>query len=135
MQRIHLIAYLGTLVPFLVIDLLWIGVVALNFYRTQLGSLMLEQPKMGVALLFYALYCVGIVMFAVLPALRDGSWTQALLLGAAFGFFCYATYDLTNLATLRNWPVTMTFVDLAWGTVLTGTVATIAFFITRRFGG
>lgn len=134
MQRLHLVAYLATLVPFLVIDLVWIGVVALGFYRAQLGGLMLDQPRMGVALLFYALYCVGIVLFAVLPALRAGQWTQALLLGAAFGFFCYATYDLTNLATLRNWPVTMTFVDLAWGTVLTGTVATIAFFITRRFG-
>ncbi|MEM1307807.1 MAG: DUF2177 family protein, partial [Pseudomonadota bacterium] len=76
-------------------------------------------------------YCIGIVIFAVAPALTSGQWTTAALYGALFGFFCYATYDMTNLATLRDWPLRMSLVDIAWGTVLTGFAATSGFFATR----
>jgi uncharacterized membrane protein len=87
------------------------------------------------AILFYLLFIAGIIFFAVLPGLDAGSWTKALALGAAFGFFAYMTYDLTNLATLRGWPITLVVVDIAWGTVLAASVATASYFIgTRIFG-
>jgi uncharacterized membrane protein len=93
---------------------------------------MADQIVWPVAILFYLLFIAGLIVFAVAPALESGGWTRALLLGAAFGFFAYATYDLTNLATLRDWPATLTVVDIAWGTVLGGTVATASFFIGTR---
>jgi uncharacterized membrane protein len=134
MIRTVAVAWLGALVPFLAIDLLWIGVIARDFYRGQLGPLMLDQPRLGVAFLFYALYCLGLVIFAVLPGLRAESLVHAALLGAAFGFFAYATYDLTNLATLKGFPVKMAVVDIAWGTLLGGVVAAASFLVARKFG-
>jgi len=80
---------------------------------------------------FYLMYCVGIVIFAISPALRSGAWTDAALYGALFGFFCYATYDMTNMATIRDWPVRMSIVDMAWGTVLTGVSATLGYLVTK----
>lgn len=134
MFRTVLIAWVGAIIPFLAIDLVWLGVVARSFYRAQLGPLLADQPRWGVALAFYALYCAGIVLFAVLPGLRAGSLLHSALLGAAFGLVAYATYDLTNLATLRGWPPLMSLVDLAWGTVLTATVASISFLVARALG-
>jgi uncharacterized membrane protein len=134
MIRTWAVAWAGALVPFLVVDLLWIGVIARDFYRGQLGPLLLEQPRMGVAFLFYALYCLGLVIFAVLPGLNAGSLGRAALLGAAFGFFAYATYDLTNLATLKGFPVKMAVVDIAWGTLLGGVVAACSFLVARWLG-
>lgn len=123
----------GATVPvFFAIDLLWLGLIARDFYRSQLGSLMADQIVWPVAILFYLLFIAGLIVFAVAPALEGGDWTRALLLGAAFGFFAYATYDLTNLATLRDWPATLTVVDIAWGAVLGGTVATASFLIGTR---
>ncbi len=132
----NLVAYLSTVVVFLAIDMVWLGVVAREFYKSRLGDLLLAQPNWGVALGFYALYVVGVVLFVVAPALTAG-WSLATtaLWGAAFGFFAYATYDLTNLATIRNWPVSITFVDLAWGTVLTAVSATAGVWLTRKFLG
>jgi uncharacterized membrane protein len=127
--------YLVTVPVFFLIDLVWLGVVARDFYRSQIGSLMADPIIWWAAILFYLLSVAGIVFFAVLPALDAGSWTKALLLGAAFGFFTYMTYDLTNLATLRGWPVMLTVVDIAWGTVLCGTVATAGYFIGTRVLG
>ena len=126
--------YLVALPVFLLIDLVWLGVVARDFYRTQMGSLMADPIVWWAAILFYLLLIAGIVFFAVMPAIDAGSWTKALLLGAAFGFFTYMTYDLTNLATLRGWPVLLTVVDIAWGTVLCGTVATASYVIGLRLG-
>jgi uncharacterized membrane protein len=96
-----LLLWLVTVPVFFLIDLVWLGVVARDFYRSQIGSLMAEPVVWWAAILFYLLSVAGIVFFAVLPAIDAGSWTKALLLGAAFGFFTYMTYDLTNLATLR----------------------------------
>ena len=128
----YVLLYLATVPVFFVIDLLWLGLVARDFYRDQLGSLMADQIVWPVAILFYLLFIAGLVYFAVRPSLDDGGWRRALLLGAAFGFFTYMTYDLTNLATLQDWPATLTAVDIAWGTFLGATVATASYGIGRR---
>jgi uncharacterized membrane protein len=128
----YVLLYLATVPVFFVIDLVWLGLVARDFYRDQLGSLMVDQIVWPVAILFYLLFIAGLVYFAVRPALADGGWRRALILGAAFGFFTYMTYDLTNLATLEGWPATLTAVDIAWGTFLGATVATASCGIGRR---
>ncbi len=127
----YVAAYLGAAGTFLIVDLLWLGLVARTFYREKIGSLMLEDINLPPAIIFYALYVAGIVIFAVSPALHTGSWRTALVFGALFGLIAYSTYDLTNLATLRNWSVTMAIVDIAWGSILTGVSATAGFMITR----
>jgi uncharacterized membrane protein len=131
----YILLYLLTVPVFFLIDLVWLGLVARDFYRNQLGSLMADPIVWWAAILFYLLSIAGIIFFAVAPAIDDGSWTKALLLGAAFGFFTYMTYDLTNLATIQGWPVTLAVVDIAWGTVLSGTVATLSFLIGTRVLG
>lgn len=127
------ILYLTTIVVFLVIDLTWLGVVARDLYRRELGSLMADSIVWWAAILFYLLFCVGLLVFAILPALDAGGVVRAAALGAAFGFFAYITYDLTNLATLRDWPVSVTFIDIAWGTFLGGAVAAVVYLVGSRF--
>ncbi len=127
----YLVAWVATAAAFFAIDLVWLGVVAKSFYRDRIGGLMLDQINITAAVIFYLAYVVGIVIFAVAPALQSGSWITALVFGALFGFFAYATYDMTNLATLRDWPLEVVVVDMAWGTVLTGASATIGFLVTR----
>jgi uncharacterized membrane protein len=112
---------------FLVIDLIWLGVVARPFYQAQMGSLMRADVNWLAALLFYCIYVVGIVILAVLPAVEQESFSQAVTLGAILGLVAYAAYDLTNLATLNGFPTTMAVVDLIWGTVLTGGVSAITY--------
>ena len=129
----YLIAYGATMLVFFAIDFVWLGVVAKDFYRERLGALMLEQVNLPVAAVFYLIYIVGIVVFAISPALQGGSWKTALMLGGLFGFIAYGTYDVTNLATLRGWPVSVVIVDMAWGTVLTGVSAALGYAITRYF--
>jgi len=114
----YLAAYAGTFAVMLALDLLWLGVLAKPLYQKGLGALMLEQPLWPVALLFYALFALGLVIFGVAPQEAARSWPQTLTLAALFGFFCYATYDLTNLATLKNWPVGLSLMDMAWGTAV-----------------
>lgn len=123
--------YLLTLPVFFGIDMLWIGVLAKSFYRNNLGHLLRPDINWTAALIFYLLYIVGILIFATLPALEKKSLHQAVLLGALFGFFAYATYDLSNLATLKDWPVKIVFVDILWGMVLTASVAAASFFIGK----
>ena len=120
---------------FAVIDGIWLSVVANKFYRSQLGSLLLEKPNMPAAVLFYVIFLIGLVVFVISPSLAAGSWKMALGLGVLFGFVTYATYDLTNLATLKGYPVTLTIVDLAWGTVLTASVSVAAFFVLQKLAG
>ena len=107
--------------------------VSAGFYRPRLGTLLLEQPNLLIAGLFYLFYVGGIVYFAVAPALIEGAWSKALVAGLVLGFVAYGTYDLTNLSTLRNWPWSVTLVDLAWGTALTGVAAVSGYFVTRYF--
>lgn len=123
--------YLGTALTFFIIDMIWLGLIAKNLYRDNLKPLLAEDFNRIAAFSFYALFIVGILIFAVLPALKDGNFSKALIFGALFGFFTYATYDLTNLSTLKNWPLNLTFIDIAWGTFLTAAVASAGYFIGR----
>jgi uncharacterized membrane protein len=128
-------AYLSTAGAIAVGDFIWLGFLARDFYRNQLGQMMLEQPYWPPALAFYLLYAFGVVFFAVAPALSSGSWATALVSGLVLGLVAYATYDLSNYATLKGWPTTMVFVDIAWGAALTGFAATVGFFATRAIAG
>ena len=129
----HLVAYAATAVVFFAIDFVWLSTASAAFYRPRLGAMLLEQPNLLIAGLFYLFYVGGIVYFAVSPALTEGGWSKALIAGLVLGFVAYGTYDLTNLSTLRNWPWSVTLVDLAWGTALTGVAAVSGFFITQFF--
>ena len=114
--------------------MLWLGVVAKDFYRPRIGHLMSDDVNWTAAFIFYFMFIVGIILFGVMPGLRSGQWQQALLYGALFGFFTYATYDLTNLATLKDWSVTVVIVDVIWGCVLCGSAATVSYFIGEWLG-
>lgn len=127
----YIVAYFATLVFFLAIDMAWIAGIAKNFYNDQLGDLKAEPIRIGVAAGFYSMYIVGIVIFAIRPTLQSESLITAATLGALFGFFCYATYDFTNLATIKGWPLKMVIVDLAWGTFITGLCACFGTWFTR----
>ncbi len=132
-MRRYVIAYLAAVVVFLVIDSLWLGVVAADFYEEQLGAFMTGPVVVPAAVAFYLLYIVGVVVFAIVPALETGGGKAALLRGALFGLIAYATFDLTNLAILPGWPLPVALVDMVWGAVLTGSTAALGFLITRRF--
>lgn len=129
----YIVAYLAAAAAFLTIDLIWLGKVAKRFYRDQLGPLLLDRFRFGVATVFYLVYVIGIVIFAVAPAMQSDRWDVAFGLGALFGFFAYGTYDMTNLATLKRWPAIITAVDIAWGTALTGTAALCGFLAAWTF--
>lgn len=126
------IGYVITLMTFVAIDLTWLGIMAPRFYKPTLGDIGLASVNLPPAIAFYLLYPLGLVIFAVEPALRSGTAGTALLYGALFGFFTYATYDLTNQATLRNWTSSLSAVDIAWGTVLGATASLIAFAAVAR---
>ena len=119
-------ALVATVLVMLVLDGLWLGLVARGFYRRHLGFLMSDQINWGAALLFYALFAIGLCVFVVQPGIDGGSVGTALWRGALFGLVAYATYDLTNQATLKGWPVIVTAVDLAWGMSLSAAVGAIA---------
>ncbi len=123
--------YLITLAVFFLIDMLWLGLVARGFYRRQLGGLLSPTVNWPAAILFYLLFIAGLQIFVVAPALGGGGALPALWRGALFGLIAYATYDLTNLATLKDWPLTVTIVDLGWGAVLGGTVSAVSALIGR----
>ena len=111
----YLAAYAATLLVMLVLDALWLGVIAKSLYQQGIGHLMSEQPRLVVAAAFYLLYPVGLVVFGVAHGGVGSDWKNAALYGGLFGLFAYATYDLTNLATLRNWPASLAAIDIAWG--------------------
>jgi len=121
-----------TLSIFFAVDLVWLGAIAKDLYQKHLGFLMTPQVNWGAAMLFYLLFIAGLVLFVIQPALEKNSWTAALLLGAFFGLVTYATYDLTNLATVKNWPVLITVIDLIWGTVLAASVSVLSFLIAKK---
>ena len=129
----YLVAYLSTTFIFLAIDALWLGVVAKNFYAGQLGDLMVRNIKFHIAAIFYLVYTIGIVVFAIMPALAAGKITLAIGYGALFGFLAYGTYDFTNMATIRDWPTIVSVVDIIWGTFLTSASATLGYLITSQF--
>lgn len=125
------IAYIATAFVFLAIDAIWLTIAAQRLYRPLMGDMLVEGFRLAPAALFYLIYIAGIVVFAIVPALASDRWTTATSYGAFLGLFAYATYDLTNQATLKNWPVTVTVADLCWGTFLTAVAATAGFLITR----
>lgn len=130
----YLQLYIGTLVAFLAIDFVWLAFVARSFYRKHIGFLLADQPNWAAAVAFYLLFVAGIVVFSVAPALRAGSLKQAVLLGAFYGLVTYATYDLTNHATVKHWPAVVTFVDLCWGASLSAAVSCVGFLVGRWLG-
>jgi uncharacterized membrane protein len=125
--------YLIAFVVFFVIDIIWLSVIAKDLYARYLGYLMAENVRWLAAIVFYLLFIAGLVVFVIQPAVVSGSWSEALLRGLFFGLVTYATYDLTNLATVRDWPLLITAVDLVWGTFLGGSVSIITFFVSRLF--
>ena len=112
---------------FFAIDLLWLGIIAKNIYQRYIGELLRPDVNWVAAILFYLLFIGGLVIFVLMPAVDSGSWIKALLLGAFFGFITYATYDLTNLATLKGWPIQITIIDLIWGTFLGASTSTLSY--------
>lgn len=128
----YVIAYVSTAVVFFGLDYLWLSRVAIGFYRRHIGDLLLATPNFAAAGLFYLVYVAGIVYFAVMPAVAGGSWLTALVGGAFLGLIAYGTYDMTNLATLKDWSLSVSLVDMAWGTVLTATAATAGYFAVAR---
>jgi uncharacterized membrane protein len=129
----YLTAYFATLTVFVIFDMAWLGTMASRLYRPTLGDIMLADVNLPAGIAFYLIYPVGLVIFAVLPALKSGSLTEAILYGALFGCFTYLTYDLTNQATLRNWTTQLTMIDVGWGTLLGSIAAAAGFWTTAKF--
>jgi len=125
--------FLIALPVFIALDLLWLGVVARGFYFKQLGPLMKTDINWTAAAAFYFIFIAGLVFFVIAPAVAKGSWTQALVFGALFGFIAYATYDLTNLATLKDWPLLLSLVDMVWGAVIAASVSTATYIVATKF--
>jgi uncharacterized membrane protein len=121
--------YVIAFIIFLVIDAIWLGLVAPKFYKAQIGHLMAEKPNFVAALVFYLLFIVGVVYFVVNPAIQSDDVPKLIVSGMLFGFMTYATYDLTNLATLKDWPITVTIVDLVWGTSLSTLIGVGTYYI------
>jgi uncharacterized membrane protein len=124
--------YVLTVPVFFAIDILWLGVIARGFYRRNLGFILSPDVNWVAAVGFYLIYIAGIIFFAVRPSLVSSSLSEAALLGGLFGFFTYATYDLTNMATIKDWPFKIVVVDILWGTCLCALVAGLSFLIARR---
>jgi uncharacterized membrane protein len=127
----YLKLYVVTFIAFLAIDMIWLGLVARTFYQKYLGFLMTPTPNWFAAIIFYLLFIVGILFFVVVPGLKDNSLTTTMLRAALFGLITYSTYDLTNLATVKDWPVLVTVVDMIWGTVLSVSVSLVSFMVGR----
>ena len=128
-----IISYLLTFIVFLMVDMLWLGVIAKNLYQKYLGGFITDKVNWIAAFVFYLIYVVGISIFAIYPAVNKGSAFNAVLMGALFGIFTYATYDLTNLATLKGWPLPIVFIDICWGALLSAIVSFSGFHIVKWF--
>ena len=128
----YLAVYFSFLLSLVVIDLIWLLGIAKNLYRDEMGSLMASEPKLLVGLGFYLLYALGASIFVIIPAISKQSWLYAVQYGALFGLFCYMTYDLTNLAVIRDFPVRLAFIDIVWGSAVTAASATISYWVGTR---
>lgn len=133
-MKTFFLLYLIAFIVFFFFDILWLSLFAKNFYGQQIGFLMSSRINWVAAILFYLIFNAGLVFFVLLPAMSNGSWVYALILGAFFGLVTYSTYDLTNLATVKGWPVIVTVVDLVWGAFLCGIVSLITFYIANKLG-
>ena len=119
----YFVAYAATAIVMIAIDLLWLGVIAKPLYQQGIGHLMAERPNIPIAVLFYVIFPIGLMIFAVLPHAAAAGWGKTLIAGALFGFFAYATYDLTNQATLKGWPIGLSVIDVIWGTFVSSVAA------------
>jgi uncharacterized membrane protein len=133
-MRLFLKLYLIALPIFFLVDMIWLGVIAKNFYKNQIGFLMKPDVNWTAAIIFYLLFLVGVVLFVIEPALEKKNLMFALSRGALFGLITYATYDLTNLATLKDWPLKVVVVDMIWGALLPGTVCGSSYWIANKLG-
>jgi uncharacterized membrane protein len=124
--------YLIALPIFFIIDMIWLLVVSKNYYAEQIGRLMKTNVNWPAALIFYLLFIAGLVLFVILPAVAMKSWSHALIYGAFLGLIAYATYDLSNLAVLKEWPLTITIVDMIWGMTISGSVATLTYLVSTK---
>ncbi|QRM57543.1 DUF2177 family protein [Sinorhizobium sp. BG8] len=124
---IYAVSYVATAIVFFGIDFVWLSKVAPEFYKSRIGDLLLDEPNFAAAGLFYLFYVAGIVYFVVAPALHGGNWMNAMVGGALLGLIAYGTYDMTNLATLKNWSLTVSLVDMLWGAMLTSLAATVGY--------
>ena len=131
----YLASYIAALITFIAADMVWLGIMASRFYKPALGDIAVAGVNLPPAIVFYIIYPIGLVIFAIAPALKSGSMTTAALYGALFGFFTYATYDLSNYATRRNWTLELTLVDMAWGTILGAVTSVVAFWIVSKIVG
>lgn len=129
----YVATYLLSVPVFFAIDMVWLGFVARTFYQSRLGHLLSESVNWPVTISFYLIFLVGLLIFAIAPALSVGDGQRALIYGALFGFFTYATYDLTNWSTLREWPASVAVVDMVWGTVLSASVAYLTYLLAKAF--
>lgn len=132
---VYIVAYVAALIVFGILDAIWLTTMTSRLYRPVLGEILLQDLRIAPALVFYFLYPIGLVVFAAMPALRTGSAGTALLYGALFGLLAYATYDLTNYATLRVWTLQITLIDLAYGAVVAGLTSVAAYYAARWFTG
>ena len=132
----YIVAYIATGVAFALIDSVWLRTMYTKLYQPEIGELMMKGGfRVAPAITFYVLYILGMVIFAVGPALNSGKWQTALLWGALLGFFCYMTYDLTNHATMKVWSVKVTVLDIMWGTFLTGSASLVGYWVTNAIFG
>ena len=129
----RLITFLATLVVMVALDLNWLGVVAKPMYQAGIGHLMASQPDVVVALIFYAIFALGLMIFAIAPWASRAGWLKMVSMAGMFGFFTYATYDLTNLATLKQWPLQLALMDMAWGTLVSAVSACAGKWVWMRF--
>lgn len=126
--------YLLSVPAFFIIDMIWLGLVARTFYKDQIGHLMASTVNWAAAIIFYLLFLAGLVYFVIAPGYASGNINRLILSALFFGLVTYATYDLTNLATLKNWPIIVTVVDMAWGAILAALVSIIVYFAARQLG-
>lgn len=124
--------YLTFLITLITVDLVWLLGIAKNLYREEMGDLMASEPKLLAGLAFYLIYALGVCIFVIAPALSKQSLMHALQYGALFGFFCYMTYDLTNLAVIRDFPTKLAFIDMAWGSLVTALTAGLAYWVGEK---
>lgn len=127
----YILLYFSTLIIFFIVDMIWLGVIAKKFYRDQLGALLLDNFKWAPAFIFYFMFICGLLIFVVIPSLEKKSLLYAVSFGAMFGLIAYATYDLTNLATLKGWPIHLTIVDMIWGAVLSAIVSSFSYLVAK----
>ena len=124
--------YFSFLISLIVVDMIWLLVIAKTMYRDSMGDLMADEPKLAAGIAFYVLYAIGVCIFVLMPAINKQSRFDAVLYGALFGFFCYMTYDLTNLSVIRNFSTQLAFIDIAWGSFATAVVSGFIYWVANK---